>query len=79
MALSLVPREGQGPPAFAPAAPWVEAWWASFTASWSYLEKASTLYDPRQLRTWWLADMSRLSSEYLRSSSFLALMRFSLK
>jgi hypothetical protein len=79
MALSLVPREGQGPPAPAAATLWAEAWWDAFAASWRYAERVAALYDPRQLRNWWLADMSRLSAEYMRSSSFLSLMSFTLK
>jgi hypothetical protein len=82
MSLTLVPREGRPPPAPAAApgaGPWVDAWWSAFAASWRYLETVSTAYDPRQLRTWWLADLGSLSLDYMRSSSFLSLMRFTLK
>ena len=79
MALSLVPPEGRAPPAPTAVEPWAEAWWDAFAAGWRYLEQVSALYDPRQLRSWWLSDVSRLSSEYMRSPSFLALMTFTLK
>jgi hypothetical protein len=44
-----------------------------------HLEGLSALYDPRQLRSRWLADLSQLTSGYLRSRAFLELMKLNLR
>ena len=79
MALTLVPRDDRAAPATAAIDSWFEAWRATVASSFDCLAALWALYDPRLLRGWLLTDLSRLSSEYLRSPSFLAMMRFTLK
>jgi hypothetical protein len=54
-------------------------WWRSAAAlGWGGLDRLAAFHDPKQLRNWWLADMRQLTADYLKSSAFLALMRFNL-
>jgi hypothetical protein len=48
---------------------------------WRYLEAlgaAADVYDPLRLRAWWLAELRRMTADYMRTPSFLELMRFNL-
>jgi hypothetical protein len=48
---------------------------------WRYLESlgaAADVYDPLRLRDWWLGELRRMTADYMRTPSFLALMRFNL-
>lgn len=48
---------------------------------WRYLESlgaVADIYDPLRLRAWWLGELRRVTGEYMRTPSFLALMRFNL-
>ncbi|HVX96784.1 MAG TPA: hypothetical protein VHK47_17850 [Polyangia bacterium] len=48
---------------------------------WRYLESlgaVADVYDPLRLRAWWLGELRRMTAEYMRSPSFLELMRFNL-
>jgi hypothetical protein len=54
-------------------------WWRHAAAlGWGQLDRLAALHDPRQLRSWWLADMRQLTADYMKSPAFLALMRFNL-
>ena len=58
---------------------WLEMWQSSAALGWDAMERFSALWDPRQIRNWWLADLRTLTADYMRSPAFLALMRFNLK
>jgi hypothetical protein len=58
--------------------PWIDVWRRAAALHWGYMERMFALPDPRQLRTWWLADLRRLADDYMRSPEFLALMRLNL-
>lgn len=48
---------------------------------WRYLESlgaAADVYDPLRLRAWWLGELRRMTADYMRTPSFLELMRFNL-
>jgi hypothetical protein len=54
-------------------------WWRRTAAlNWGHLERLLSLHDPRELRTWWLADVRQMTTDYMRSPAFLALMRLNL-
>jgi hypothetical protein len=54
-------------------------WWRRTAAlSWDQMERLLALQDPRQLRSWWLADLRQLTADYMRSPAFLAVMRLNL-
>ena len=79
--LTLVPPAPwpEPPAASAPlGADWLDAWRGAVAFGWESLAKAAELSDPRQLRSWWLADLRQLTADYLRSPQFLALMKFNL-
>jgi hypothetical protein len=42
------------------------------------LSAVADVYDPLRLRAWWLGELRRLSSDYMRSPAFLALMKLNL-
>jgi hypothetical protein len=79
MALRVVPREGPAASALAAAEPWLQAWRSTAALGWEYFERMSALADPRRVRSWWLADLRNLTSDALRSPSFLSLMSFNLR
>ena len=79
MALTLVPREVPDAPALAATEQWLDAWRGTVASTWDYMARLSSLYDTRQLRTWWLADLNQLTSAYLRSPAFLAWMKITLR
>jgi hypothetical protein len=62
----------------APSLPWFDLWKRAGGFGWGQLDRLATLHDPRQWRAWWLADLRQLTSDYLKSPGFLALMRFNL-
>jgi hypothetical protein len=74
--LTLVPPEG--PLAAASPGEWLEAWRDGLALGWRHLDAVAGLYDPRRLRAWWLAELSRMTSDFMRSPQFFALMRFNL-
>jgi hypothetical protein len=74
---TLVPSEDRGQHATA-LGDWLEPWRSAVALGCEHLEKMSALYDPRQLRAWWLADLRQLTGDSLRSPEFLALMKFNL-
>ena len=54
-------------------------WWRRGAAlGWGNLQRLAALPDPRQLRSWWLADMRQLTADYLKSPAFFAFMRMNL-
>lgn len=58
--------------------PWFDWWRRAAALGWGNLETLLALNDSRRLREWWLADFRQLTSDYMRSPAFLALMRFNL-
>jgi hypothetical protein len=62
----------------APSMPLFDWWRSAAAICWGQLDRLAALHDPRQLRSWWLADMRQLTADYLKSPAFLALMRFNL-
>jgi hypothetical protein len=61
-----------------PSLPWLDWWRRAAALGWGNMEKLMALHDPRQLRNWWLADVRQLTTDYMRSPAFLALMRLNL-
>ena len=57
---------------------WLDWWRRGAALGWGSLQRLAALPDPRQLRSWWLADMRRLTADTLKSPAFLSLMRFNL-
>jgi hypothetical protein len=57
---------------------WLEAWQEAVAFGWESLAKLTALYDPRRLRSLWLADVRQLATDALRSPQFLALAKFNL-
>jgi hypothetical protein len=57
-------------------AQWVQSWQHASAMGWACLERAAQLYDPRHMRNLWLADLKKLTVDYLRSPAFLELVRF---
>ena len=54
-------------------------WWRQAAAlNWGHMESLMALNDPRQLRSWWLADLRQFADDYMRSPAFLAVMRLNL-
>jgi hypothetical protein len=58
---------------------WVGGGQGAVASTWDCMMRLSSLYDARQLRTWWLADLNQLTAAYLRSPAFIAWMRITLK
>ena len=56
----------------------VDWWRRAAMLGWGYLDRAAALHDPRQLRSWWLADLRQLTADTIKSPAFLAMMRFNL-
>jgi hypothetical protein len=79
VALTLVPRDAPEAPAVAATEQWLDAWHGAVASTWDYMIRVSSLYDARQLRTWWLADLNQLTAAYLRSPAFIAWMKITLK
>jgi len=46
--------------------------------SWGNLDRLAALHDPAQLRDLWLGQWRKMSTDYMRSPAFLALMRLNL-
>lgn len=61
-----------------PSLPWFDWWRRTAALAWGNTETLMALHDPAQLRNWWLADFRQLTSDYMRSPAFLALMRLNL-
>ena len=57
---------------------WIDMWRRAAAMNWGHVERLLSLHDPRELRAWWLADVRQLTSDYMRSPAFLALMRLNL-
>jgi len=57
---------------------WIDLWRRTAALNWGHLERLLSLHDPRELRAWWLADVRQMTSDYMRSPAFLALMRLNL-
>jgi len=57
---------------------WMDVWRRATAQNWGQMERLLSLHDPRELRAWWLADVRQMTSDYMRSPAFLALMRFNL-
>ena len=54
-------------------------WWRRAAAlGWGNLDRLAALHDPRQLRSWWLADLRQLTADTIKSPAFLAMMRFNI-
>jgi hypothetical protein len=62
----------------APSLPWFDWWRRAAALSWSHFDKLAALGDPRRLRNAVLDDWRTLSTDYMRSPQFLALMRLNL-
>jgi hypothetical protein len=73
---TLAPPEGGGQRAT--LGDWLAPWRSAVALGCEHLEKMSALYDPRHLRSLWLADLRQLTGDSLRSPDFLALMKFNL-
>jgi len=56
----------------------MDVWRRATAQNWGQMERLLSLHDPRELRAWWLADVRQMTSDYMRSPAFLALMRFNL-
>ena len=63
---------------FGPSLLWLDWWRRGAARGWGSLQRLAAPPDPRQLRSWWLADMRRLTADTLKSPAFLALMRFNI-
>jgi len=57
---------------------WLDWWRRAAVLGWGNLDRLAALHDPRQMRSWWLADMRQLTADAIKSPAFLALMRFNL-
>jgi len=54
-------------------------WWrGAAVLGWGHLDRLAALHDPRQMRSWWLADLRQLTADTIKSPAFLAMMRFNL-
>ena len=56
-----------------------DSWRTAAALGWKYLEGWSAFYDPRRMRSWWLADMRQFTASYLRSPAFLSSMSLNIK
>jgi len=57
---------------------WIAFWRQAAALNWGQMERLLSLHDPRELRAWWLADVRQMTSDYMRSPAFLALMRLNI-
>ena len=55
--------------------PWLDLWRSATTWSWGGPVAGPLWGDPRQLRSLWMAQTTRVLDQYMRSYAFLALMR----
>lgn len=63
---------------FALSLDWFDWWRRAAAIGWGHLDRLAALNDPRQLRNLWLADLRRLSADFMKSPEFLAMIRFNL-
>lgn len=61
-----------------PSLNWIDWWRHGAALGWGNLQRLAALPDPRQLRSWWLADMRQLTADVLKSPAFFAVMRLNL-
>ena len=57
---------------------WLDWWRRTAAVSWGQMERLLSLHDPRKLRASWLTDARQMTSDYMRSPAFLAMMRLNL-
>jgi len=57
---------------------WLHWWRRAAAIGWRHADRLAALGDPRHVRNLWLAEVRRLSVEYMKTPQFLALMRFNL-
>jgi len=57
---------------------WFDLWRRAAALSWKQADALAALTDPRALRGAWLDEWRTLSTQYMRTPEFLALMRFNL-
>ena len=57
---------------------WLHWWQRAAALSWGHVGRLLSLHDPRELRSWWLADARQMTADYMRSPAFLALMRLNI-
>ena len=57
---------------------WMDLWRRTTAMSLGQMGRLLSLHDPRELRAWWLADVRQMTSDYMRSPAFLALMRLNI-
>jgi hypothetical protein len=69
------PPEQAADPLRAMMEPWLDLWRQAAALSYSSWTATALFYDPRKLRSAWLADLTRVMDGYLRSPAFLEWMR----
>jgi hypothetical protein len=57
---------------------WFDLWQRAAALSWKHADALAALSDPRSVRGAWLDEWRKLSTQYMRTPDFLALMRFNL-